>query len=178
MSEIKLAGTLKITRQAALNLINSYFTVFPKIGATLDFLGRFGVENGYIITLAPFFRRRTFPHWKEYYNYIDAHVQGIRFVGPLGEIERASKNHPIQGTSADIVKASMVIIRNYIRDNHLRDKVKFQAQVHDQVTTKAIKTYSAQWNPILNNLMIEAGKVVIPSGILKAETNNTPVWTK
>ncbi len=178
MSEIKLSGTLKITRQAALNLIDDFFRVFPKIKATLTFLGHFGLNNGYIITLAPFFRRRTFPHWSDYRNYIDAHIQEVRFIGALGDIERASKNHPIQGTSADIVKTAMVIIRNYIRDKGLRDMVKFQAQVHDQVTTKARLDYSKEWNPILNDLMIEAGKVVIPTGILKAEVNNTPVWTK
>lgn len=178
MSEIKLSGTLKITYKEANALINKFFTAFPGIKRTLDFMGKFGVENGYIITPAPFFRRRIFPYWKSLRNYIDAHIMGVRYNGSLGEIERASKNHPVQGGSADMTKLALVLIRTYIRDNKLRNKIRLVAQVHDQVTTIAVEDIAETWKVKLTELMEIAAKTVIPSGLLKAETNITKNWTK
>lgn len=178
MSEIKLSGTLGISVREALNLINEYFTTFPLIKGVLDYFGNYGLDNGYIMTLAPFYRKRWFPYWKEWQTYIPAHRQGIKYVPALGEIDRASKNHPIQGTSADITKCAMVLIRSYIRDHNLWDKVKLVAQVHDQVTTVCKKSFSEQWKPIMDKLMADGARIVLPSGILKAETQVTPYWTK
>ncbi len=178
MSEFKLAGELQITIPEARKLIDQYFATFSGIGRVLNFYGRFGVENGYIMTLHPFKRHRRFKDWLGVKSYIRPYLDvGLR-VTALGEIERASKNHPIQGTSADIVKTAMVVIRSYIRDNNLRDKVKFQAQVHDQITTIARKDYAEEWKKILDELMCEAGKLVIPSGILRADVQISPYWTK
>lgn len=178
MSEIKLAATLKITRNEAFALISNYFRTFPAIQRTLTYLGEFGVKRGYIQTLAPFFRRRWFPEWYSWRSYIGVHLQGIKHVSVLGEIERASKNQPIQGCSADITKTAMVCIRDYIRENNLRDKVKLVAQVHDQITTICKQEFAEEWKPLLSMLMVEGGKLVIPTGILGCETTIFPTWTK
>lgn len=178
MTKFKLAGELRITVSQAAKLIEEYFEAFPKIGKTLDFLGVFGVENGWVPTLSPFKRKRFFSYWRELKPYIEPYLMGIYNVPKLGDIERASKNHPIQGTSADIVKVAMVLVRNYIRDNNLWNKVRLKAQVHDQITTIAIDEFAEEWKHILNTLMWEAGNLVIPTGILKAEVAISPVWTK
>lgn len=178
MTEFKLSGELEITLPNAKALIKEYFVAFPNIGKVLDFLGAFGVKNGYVPTMYPFKRKRFFPYWAEYQGYIDAFLAGAINIGPLGDIERASKNHPIQGTSADIVKLAMVLVRNYIRDNNLRHKVKIVANVHDQITTIARDDFKDEWKPILDNLMWQAGNLVIPTGILKVDVNITPVWSK
>lgn len=178
MTEFKLAGELQISIPDARRLIAQFFSTFPLIGRALDFFGRFGVENGYVPTLYPFKRRRYFPEWLGVRSYIRPYLDVGLKVSLLGDIERASKNHPVQGTSADIVKTAMVITRNEIRDNKLRDKVRFQAQVHDQITTIAREEFAEEWKEKLNELMWEAGKLVIPSGILKADVQLSPVWTK
>lgn len=178
MSQFKLAGTLQITVREALALIEEYFNTFPAIGRVLEYLGNFGIEKGYITTLAPFYRRRYYPNHNLFEDYIDAHLQNIMRIPELGRIGRQSKNHPIQGTSADIVKVAMWKVREYIRENKLRDLVKFQAQVHDQITTKCPDWYAPTWKPIFDQLMVDAGKLVIPTGILKADTQISPVWTK
>ena len=84
----------------------------------------------------------------------------------------------IQGSAADIAKLSLVLIRWYIKDHNLRDKVLIVAQVHDQNTTFAREDFAEEWKHILTNLMIEAGKVVIPNGLLGAETSITERWSK
>jgi hypothetical protein len=94
MSEFKLAGDLGISIREAKNLIDQYFSAFPNIEALLEWLGRFGVENGYIMTLAPFNRKRYFPFWEYHREYVHEHINGIRYNPTLGEIERASKNMP------------------------------------------------------------------------------------
>lgn len=178
MSAIKLSGEIEVTVAEAINLIERYFEIFPNIGRTLTFLGNYGVTNGYIQTLAPFYRKRWFPEWEMYKPWIEPHVRGIKYVPVLGEIERASKNMPIQGSGADMMKIAMILVRDYIRDNDLRKLVKLKCQVHDQLDTNSVKEFSETWKGILDDLMCEAAKVIIPSGILHADTNITEVWTK
>lgn len=178
MSQFKLAATLKIDVKAAEALIDKYFKTFPKIGGKLTSLGRFAVRNGYIMTLAPYFRKRWYPMWDQVRESIDYHLGGIEHNPMLGSIERTGKNTPIQGGSADMTKLALVLIRRYINDNGLRDIVKLVMQVHDQVTTLSNKDYAEKWGVTLTELMEIAAKVVIPSGLLKAETNITDRWSK
>lgn len=178
MSKFKLSASMKISVPEAQSLQDDYFREFPLIGRALRALGQFGVERGYIQTLAPFFRKRWFPYWRFARNGIDAHIRGVQYDATLGSIERASKNMPIQGTSADMTKVALWLIFEYIHLNNLSDKVKLCLQVHDQVVTRAEEAYSATWKPIMHDLMLQAGKFSIPSGLLGAETNITPVWSK
>lgn len=178
MTEFKLAGTLDITIPEARALIAKYFNTFPRIGEMLESLGNFALWNGYVMTLAPFCRKRWFPYWHEWRNYVEAHISGAKFYPRLGQIERAGKNMPIQGASADITKLAMVMIRNFIHENNLQDSIKLVAQVHDQITTLAKEEIADWWKDEMDRIMREAALVVIPSGILVADTNVTPFWTK
>lgn len=84
----------------------------------------------------------------------------------------------IQGTAADMMKLATIYIRRYIKEHGLRDKVRLVAQVHDQQTCNVREEYAEEWVPIMDELMRKAAKVIIPSGLLKAETTLSPVWTK
>jgi DNA polymerase I len=178
MSKFKLAGELKITVPEAEALIDLYFTTFPNIGKVLTNLGGYGVQTGLIKTLAPFNRKRWFPNWEKVKDRIEYHIKGIQYNGILGEIERASKNMPIQGSSGDMTKYALTLIRRYINDHNLRDKVHINMQVHDQITTECHPDFAEEWMPIFTGLMEKAAKLIIPSGILKAESAISPTWTK
>lgn len=179
MSEFKLASTLRIKVPEAKALIAEYFRAFPGIGGLLEFLGQFGVSKGYIQTIWPFYRRRWFPYWRNYYRFIDSHIMGAQYHPGLGEIERASKNMPIQGTSADITKVALCMIYWEIHDYaHLEDKVKLAMQVHDQVDTYAVNEFRDEWKIRLTELMEQAAAFIIPTGILKADTTITERWAK
>jgi DNA polymerase-1 len=179
MSKFKLAMQLKITVPEADDLMKLYFRTFPKIADKLKQLGHFGVQRGYIQTVSPFFRKRWFPFWRFARHYIDAHIAEVQYDPKLGSIERQSKNQPIQGTAADITKVSLVMLYWYIYDDaKIEDKVKLVMQVHDQDTTIAKKHFSAEWKPKLQEIMEEAGRFIIKSGLLKAEVNCTPRWSK
>ena len=168
MSKFKLAATLKISIEEAAQLIEDYFKAFPAIGGKLEQFARFGVRRGYIVTSPPFVRHRWFDSWER---YRDNDYW-------MGKVERASKNTPIQGTAADMMKLATILMRWYIIDHNLRDRVQLVAQVHDQQTCNVKEEYAETWKDIMDELMREAAKFIIPSGLLQAETTISPVWTK
>ena len=96
MGPNKLADTLNIDLEGAKKLIERYFKEFPAIKGFLDKLGNFGKKFGYIKTFPPYNRKRWFSNWyPKIWNSKSSSME-------LGSIERASKNTPIQGASADI----------------------------------------------------------------------------
>ncbi|CAM6001132.1 unnamed protein product [Sphagnum balticum] len=178
MSCYKLAGELKITVPEAVALMDKFFTVFPSIGKCLINLGGYGVQTGVIKTLAPFNRKRWFPKWDKVRDRIQEHTMGIRYNAILGEIERASRNMPIQGSAADMCKLALVYLRRYINDNNLRTKVKLSMQVHDEILCEVVDDFVDEWAIRLQILMEKAAKVIITSGLLKVDTSIDKIWTK
>lgn len=168
MGPHKLADTLDISIKEASELIDKYFTTFPNIKAFLEMLGRFGKMNGYIRTFKPFKRKRFFDYWDG------------RNTPPkeMGMIERASKNTPIQGASADMTKLALVKIHNYIKDNNLRDRVKIVMTVHDQIDTICKENIADEWAETMTNLMEAAALTIVTNGLLKADTNISKTWEK
>lgn len=178
MSKFKLAKTLKCTVKEADALIIQYFNTFPQIKRTLTQFGYFALDHGYTQSLAPFFRKRWFPTWESLKSKVAIHKRNIEYNSGLGRIERQAKNHPIQGSGGDLIKLAMWMVYKFIRDNNLQDKIHILLNVHDQLTTACTSDLTDWWVKELDRLMCEAGKVVIPSGMLKAETTRSKVWTK
>lgn len=178
MSVFKLAGTLKITVPEAQAIMDLYFSALPALGKLLTNLGGYGVQQGYIKTMAPFNRKRWFPEWAKVRDRIQEHTMGIRYNGILGSIERASKNQPIQGSSGDMCKLALVYLRRYINDNNLRETVRLSMQIHDEIVCETKNEYLDQWSIIMPSIMEKAAKVIIPSGLLHAEADQSVIWTK
>lgn len=178
MSQFKLSATLKITVKEAEALIDKYFKTFPAIKGKLTTLGHYAIIKGHILTLKPYFRIRWYPTWDRVRQHVDYHIKGIQYNSLLGSIERTGKNTPIQGSSADMTKLALVLVRREINQNKLRGTVKLVMQVHDQITTSSKKHFAEQWKVKLTELMEQAAKVIIPSGLLKAEVGITERWQK
>ena len=170
MGPHKLADTLDINTKAAEVLINKYFDAFPAIGGFLDKLGSFGKKYGYIKTFPPYNRRRWFPTW--YPRIYQEKSQAFE----LGSIERASKNTPIQGASADMTKKAMILIRDFIKLHNA--PVKIVMTVHDQVDTICREDYAQEWVGEMTRLMEQAALEVVTNGLLKADTNISKSWQK
>jgi len=166
MGPHKLADTLLITIKEAERLIQKYFTAFPAIKNFLEALGNYGKQNGHIKTYAPYRRIRWFDEW-----------QGDKTdKAMMGKIERASKNTPIQGSGADMCKSALVMVRDHIYLNEL--PVKLVMTVHDQIDTIVHKDYADTWKDTLQDIMELSTLDIIPSGLLKAETEISTVWKK
>ena len=170
MGPHKLADTLDINTKAAEVLISKYFDAFPAIGGFLDKLGSFGKKYGYIKTFPPYNRRRWFPTW--YPRIYQEKSQAFE----LGSIERASKNTPIQGASADMTKKALILIRDFIKLHNA--PVKIVMTVHDQVDTICREDYAQEWVVEMTRLMEQAALEVVTNGLLKADTNISKSWEK
>ena len=117
ISEFALARLLSITFAEAKELKTSYFARFPGVRKYLDETIEFAKEHGYVKTL--FGRRRYIPD-------INSRVFQFRQAS-----ERAAANHPIQGSSADIMKLATIAVSNALRDENLNAKLLLQ--VHDEL---------------------------------------------
>tara|TARA_B100000035_G_C21024602_1_gene565623 strand:+ start:73 stop:363 length:291 start_codon:yes stop_codon:yes gene_type:complete len=94
----------------------------------------------------------------------------------LGSIERASKNTPIQGASADMTKLALTKMRDYIRANNA--PVKLVMTVHDQIDTICKIEYADIWVEAMTGYMEHAAQQVVTNGLLKADTNISKSWEK
>jgi len=166
MSAHKLSDTLQIDIKEAEELIEKYFSAFPRIKNFLTKLGQFGTGNGFIRTFSPYRRIRWFDKWEPY----------MRDMVEFGSIERASKNTPIQGTGADMTKEALVIMRKFILTHKL--PVKIVMTVHDQIDTIVHQSYADQWRVQMKELMEKAALTTIPNGLLKSDTNLSLSWEK
>ena len=170
MGANKLAETLQIDKKDAEQLITDYFTAFPAIEGFLEKLGNFGKQFGYIKTFPPYNRRRWFSGWyAKMYNSRDN-------MQELSSIERASKNTPIQGASADMTKRALVLMREHIDVNNA--PVKLVMTVHDQIDTICQDNYVEEWSKDMKHLMEVAAKEIVTNGLLEAEVTVADCWEK
>ena len=170
MGPNKLADTLNITIDNAKLLIEKYFEAFPSIKGFLDKLGNFGKKYGYIKTFPPYNRKRWFTNW--YPRIWDNKASSME----LGSIERASKNTPIQGASADMTKRALILMRNYIKEFNM--PVQLVMTVHDQIDTICKDEYVGAWIIKMKELMEEAALEIVTNGLLKAEVTVSNCWEK
>ena len=170
MGPNKLADTLNINVEAAKALIDKYFKAFPSIKGFLDKLGNFGKRYGYIKTFPPYNRRRWFTNW---YPRIWDNKSSVM---ELGSIERASKNTPIQGASADMTKRALVSMRDYINEHNA--PIKLVMTVHDQIDTICRNDYLETWTKDMKILMEMAANEIVTNNLLKAEVTVSKCWEK
>jgi len=170
MGANKLAATLDISKKAAEKLIEDYFEAFPAIKGFLERLSNFGTKFGYIKTFPPYNRKRWFNTWfPKMYNSRENSQE-------FASIERASKNTPIQGASADMTKKALILIRNYIKTHDI--PVKVVMTVHDQIDTICEESYLKKWTIQFKLLMEEAAAEIVTNGLLKAEVSVSDCWEK
>ena len=170
MGPNKLADTLNINIDDAKLLITKYFKAFPAIKGFLEKLGNYGKQYGYIKTFPPYNRRRWFTNW--YPNISKSKGSKLE----LGSIERASKNTPIQGASADMTKKALVLMRSYIQD--MGAPVQLVMTVHDQIDTICKNEYLDEWIPLMKTMMEVAADEIVTNKLLKAEVTVSTCWEK
>lgn len=112
-----LAQQLNITPEEAQEIIRRYFERFPKVRDYIDRTVAFAREHHFVRTLMN--RRRLLPDIASN----DPRLQE--------SARRAAINTPVQGTSADLIKAAMVAIWRSIKERGL--DAKMTMQVHDEL---------------------------------------------
>lgn len=127
MSEFKLSDTMDIAVKKAKEIIDKFFGKVPKVKQLLNQFGRLAKQHGRIRTAAPFRRVRWFPDYEFAVDTQDA--------VKLGEIERAGKNTPIQGTNSDIIKVAISRIQRVIDNENL--PIKLLLSVYDKTNCRS-----------------------------------------
>lgn len=157
ISTFGLASRLNIPRSEAKQLIDGYFSTYPRIREYMDESIRVARQKGYVETL--FGRRRMLK---------DIHSANATV---RGYAERNAINAPIQGTAADIIKIAMVRICDRIRKEKLHAKLLIQ--VHDELNFSV----PAQELDQLKNLVLEEMAGVVKLSVpLIADCGSGPNW--
>ena len=177
-TEYGLAEGLGISRTEAITLISDYYRKLPIMAKAMNRFKNFGLRNGYTMTLAPFFRKRWFRDWEDNKQFVENHISGISENFQLAEIGRQSVNTPIQGAGADMIKEALRLAYNYIDEMNLFGIVKICLLVHDELLTECPESMAEEWKELLHGFMLEAGRVIIPEGLVGADTKIKPEWSK
>lgn len=165
MSKFKLADTMQISIDDADNIIKKFFKVVPNVESFLTYLGNLAKARGFIRTAKPYRRIRFFQGFdnKDDFNR-------------LGQIERAGKNTPIQGTNADIIKLALIKVQNYIDDNNL--PINILLSVYDELQTECPENLAESWKLKLDELMVASAKEVLLEVPVVVDCSINDYWTK
>lgn len=139
-----LSKQLKVDYAVAKNYIDDYFLQFPKVKIWMAEVLEEGRKNGFVQTLGG--RKR----------YIPELTSQNRMIQSFGE--RAAINHPIQGTSADMIKKAMVEIDSFLKGNNCS----LILQVHDELLFECDPGDLEQMAKMIKEKMESAIKLKVP----------------
>ena len=165
---------MEIDKNKARDIIDKFFSVVPKVKEFLDSLATTGKMRGYIRSAKPYSRIRWFPAWK---NAVDNPGDSKSFA-VLSEIERQSKNHPIQSTNADTIKAVLCKLYNLIVTEQKWNKVRIVLSVYDEVRCEVPEELAEEWKEIMNKIMVEVAEETIKNVPIVADCTVTDSWEK
>ncbi len=163
-SEFKLSATLGIKVEEAKAIIDKYFEAVPDAKKFLEACAAYGVKNGYIRSFKPFSLIRFFGG------------MDMRDKKQRGEVERMSKNTPIQGSSAIMTKLALVAVRERIKK--LDYPVELFLQIHDAIYCYAPIEKAEEWADEQKAIMERCGRVFLKSIPCIADTHISDCWSK
>ena len=149
LSPFGISQQTDLTPQQGQEFIEAYFGSYPKISEYLEHTKTQAKTNGFVETFLG--RRRYIPE-------INSANFQVRSSG-----ERMAVNMPIQGTSADIIKISMINIQETLNTLGLQSKM--IVQVHDELIFESHVNEVEQVCSILNEKMPNAVKLSVPLDI-------------
>lgn len=158
-----IASQIGASVEEARELVNKYFEKMPKIKAWLDAVAKSGVEKGYVKTVLG--RKRFF----ELPDPSDPNYNKL-----VSGIERASKNTPIQGTSADMTKLAMVRIAERYKKEGLDAGIIHT--LHDEIVSEASEEHAERAYEIQYEEMIKAGETFLKKCPIEADGGISVQW--
>lgn len=146
ISAFGLSQRLGIPRKEAKEIIDNYFTEYPRVKAYMDESIGFAREHGYVQTILG--RRR-------YLRDINSANFTVR-----GFAERNAINAPIQGSAADMIKVAMINIHNEFLQRKFKSKMLLQ--VHDELVFDAHRDEIAEIKIVIEEKMKNAISMKVP----------------
>jgi DNA polymerase-1 len=146
VSAFGLSNQTDLSRSEAKDLIDTYYTTYPKLKAYMASLIDFARDHGYVQTVLG--RRR-------YLKDINSRNAVVR-----GAAERNAVNAPIQGSAADIIKIAMINIHRKLEEGGF--KTKMLLQVHDELVFDAYKSELDDVKELIRTEMENAYELKVP----------------
>ena len=146
ISAFGLANDLNITPKRAKEYIDRYFETYSDVKEYMNGNVQKATADGYVETL--FGRRRVI-------NELRASNFNVRSFG-----ERAAMNMPLQGSSADIIKAAMIGVAKRLKEGNYNAKLVLQ--VHDELIIDCPKDEVEPVSKILQYEMENAVQLHVP----------------
>jgi len=136
-----LAESANISYEEAQNFIDEYFILYKNVKIYIDDELNSARKKGYVETF--FGRRRYLPE-------IASNAPFIR-----SSAERMAINHPIQGTSADLIKIAMINLHKKISGNA---DIKMILQIHDELLFEVKESFAKNAEKLIKEEMENAAK--------------------
>ena len=138
ITQYGLAKQISVSKQEALDFINSYFKKFPEIKDYMQSTIKFCQKNGYVNNI---FGRRI-------------HLRGIndKNFNVRSFQERAAINAPIQSSAADIIRLAMINLQDLILSKKIQD-TKMLLQIHDELIFECSKNKLSSVEKIIKKTM-------------------------
>ncbi len=146
VSAFGLSNQTDLSRSEAKELIDTYYTTYPKLRTYISEQIDFARENGYVQTVLG--RRR-------YLKDINAGNAVVR-----GAAERNAVNAPIQGSAADIIKIAMINIHQKLEQGNYKSKMLLQ--VHDELVFDIYKPELEVLQKLIKEEMETAYELKVP----------------
>ena len=146
VSAFGLSQQTDLNRNEAKELIDTYYSTYPKLRNYIQDQVDFARDNGYVTTVLG--RRR---YLKDIYSQ-NAVVRGAA--------ERNAVNAPIQGSAADIIKLAMIAIQNKLDKGSWQSKMLLQ--VHDELVFDVPKEEIETLQTMIKNEMENAFSLDVP----------------
>lgn len=141
-----LADQTGMSRSEAKQMIDAYFTTYPKLKDYMANQVQNAREKGYVETILG--RKR---HLKD--------INSSNFV-VKGHAERNAVNAPIQGSAADVIKIAMIKIANELKLQNLQTKMLLQ--VHDELIFEAPENEVSKAKELIKTQMESAITTKVP----------------
>ena len=157
ISDYGLSQNLKITRKAAKEFIDQYFTIYPDVKHYMEDIVQTAKHQGYVETIMK--RRRYLPEITS------------RNFNQRSFAERTAMNTPIQGSAADIIKKAMIDLDERLLEEKLHARVLMQ--VHDELILEAPKEELDKLINIVPEVMDSTVELDVP---LKVDYSYGKTW--
>lgn len=160
-----IANNLGIPESEGNAVYEAYFRAFPELKKFFKRTIRESMSRGYIVIDSITGRKFFFANFENLNAY------------ERGKYERACLNYIIQGTAGSITKLAAILVRKWILENNLQDKVLITNLIHDEINLEVKEEYAELAAENLVRCMIEAGKIWCKEVPLKATCKITNHWT-
>ncbi len=160
---VSIGMQIGISADEAKKLLDKYFQTYRGVKKWLDKAAEFGIENGYAQTRLGRKRRFTLPDRSD-----------PDYDRQLGSIARAAKNHPIQGTSADMTKLALVFITKRFEKEKIDGGIIHT--VHDEIVSEVKEDQAEKATKIQREEMVRAGELLVTSIPVVADAVISNVW--